>query len=120
MWHNKTGIQRRCLRLKVVSTCTAAKDQGAREAPGAAKHAPGAFLAQGPCFGGTPMSSKMVRLNNGAVEDSVLVAGITLALQGLMEDDPILFYELVLACRDRSFIFFGDSGERLQRLGLLS
>src|SRR3954453_1328827 len=110
MWHNKTGIQRRCLRLKVVSTCTAAKDQGAREAPGAAKHAPGAFLAQGPCFGGTPMSSKMVRLKNGAQLDTVWVAGISLVWEHLREVAPILLSQLLLACRDRSFIFFGDSG----------
>lgn len=58
------------------------------------------------------------RLKNGTEEAKGLVATIVLALEKLMETDPLGFFELVKLCRDRDHKPFGNATDRLRDLGL--
>ncbi len=60
-----------------------------------------------------------VTLINGAEEARVLVNATMRSLTGLMEWNPIAFYELVMKCRDSNHIFFGNVADVLKRLRLV-
>lgn len=62
---------------------------------------------------------KLIVLKNGKQELSALVAVTMMRLQSLIDDNPILFYELVSVCRNREHQFFGSSGEALRAMNLL-
>ena len=62
--------------------------------------------------------TETVKLEGGSAEAKSLVVVTMDSLQRLIENDPIPFYELVMRSRDRDHEFFGNSGERLERLGL--
>ncbi len=62
---------------------------------------------------------KVATLKNGAQEAQSLVEVIMLSLQHLIQDNPIVFYELVMKCRDRSHQFWGDTGKSLKELNLV-
>lgn len=53
-----------------------------------------------------------------AVPD-VLIASTMIALRKLLADQPIAFYELVMLCRDRNHVLFGNSSDKIRSLGLL-
>jgi hypothetical protein len=60
-----------------------------------------------------------VTLKNGSEEVQPLVTATMLSLRSLVQDKPIVFYELVMKCRDRNHRFFGSSGQTLTDLGLV-
>jgi len=66
---------------------------------------------------GNPLSP--VRLKNGDEVPEVMVKVVMLSLKTLNETYPIAFYELVMACRDREHVLFGNSHEILARLTLI-
>ena len=61
----------------------------------------------------------LIKLKNGSEEEKALVVVVMVSLQGLLDKNPILFYELVMKCRDSKHELFGDSGKDLQDLALL-
>jgi hypothetical protein len=62
---------------------------------------------------------KAVFLKNGAEEAEVLVRVVMLSLGNLMEQNPIVFYELVQLCKNREHKLFGNTGEILEKLRLV-
>jgi|688.fasta_scaffold817402_3 hypothetical protein len=60
-----------------------------------------------------------VTLKNGAEEALPLVTVTMMSLRTLMEQNPIVFYELVTKCRDSNHRFFGNTGDSLKQLGLV-
>jgi len=42
-----------------------------------------------------------------------------MSLKALMASDPIAFFELSELCKDRSHKLFGNTGEKLSKLGLI-
>ena len=61
-----------------------------------------------------------VRLKNGSEEVASLVSVTMMSLQHLMQDKPIVLYELVEVCRDRDHKPFGLTGQDLEDLGLMN
>ncbi len=62
---------------------------------------------------------KTVTLKNGAIEVRPLVAVTMLALDRLVRENPIAFYELVMKARDRKHEFFGNTASDLRALSLV-
>ena len=62
---------------------------------------------------------EMLTLKNGAEEPKPLVLSVTMSLQKIFEDNPIVAYELVTMCREAGHKFFGDSEEVLKAWGLV-
>jgi hypothetical protein len=56
-----------------------------------------------------------IKLKNGAEEADMLVRVTTAILASLMEENPILFYELVMKARDSRHECFGKTGEELRK-----
>lgn len=61
----------------------------------------------------------MVTLPNGTDEARVLVAGITLSLTSMLGETPLVFYDLVMMCRDRNYEAFGDNIKVIKLAGML-
>ncbi len=60
------------------------------------------------------------KLKNGSVEPSAIVLPVTLALTALLDDNVIVFYELVMKARDPNHPFFSPGVEQdLKKTGLL-
>ncbi len=66
------------------------------------------------------MSMELVELKNGQSEGEGLVRVTMMSLMDLTETNPIAFYELVMKCRDYNHRFFGNTGELLEKTGLVS
>lgn len=62
---------------------------------------------------------KAVVLKNGTEEADVMVTTGMMALESVMKDNPIAFYELVMKCRDPNHQFFGNTGEILKSRSLV-
>lgn len=62
---------------------------------------------------------EMVTLPNGIKEAKFLVAGTILTLQTLLKEKVMVFYDLVMMCRDRDYEAFGDNDDELKKWGLL-
>jgi len=60
-----------------------------------------------------------VVLKNDAEELKSLVIATMMSLEFLMKEQPIVFYELVMKCRDHNHRFFGNTGEDLEKLALV-
>lgn len=60
-----------------------------------------------------------VWLKNGTEEVKALVILTTGILQDLMQENPIVLYELTMICRDLKHVLFGDTSKELQKLSLL-
>lgn len=60
-----------------------------------------------------------VTLRTGDSVPAVLVKPTCMSLQALRERQPIAFYELVEACRDRNHVLFGNAGKVLQETALI-
>ena len=60
-----------------------------------------------------------VKLNNGSEELNGLVNVTYMSLGALLEKNPIVFYDLVMVCRDRDHKLFGKSGQTLVDKNLL-
>lgn len=58
-------------------------------------------------------------LRNGRGEFAPLVAGTLIALQALLEQEPVAFYDLVMKCREPAYQFFGNAREKLQQRSLV-
>jgi hypothetical protein len=63
---------------------------------------------------------KLVQLKNGSEELDTLVTVTMVSLESLLQSAPIVFYELVVLCRDSNHQLFGNAGERLEELGLVT
>jgi hypothetical protein len=63
--------------------------------------------------------SGQVRLRNGDEVPEVLVRVTEISLIRLLEREPIAFWELVLACRDRDHVLFGSAVAALHDLSLI-
>jgi hypothetical protein len=59
-----------------------------------------------------------IKLRTGQEVARPLVAVVLLTLRKLLDENPVLFYELVMLARDRNHQCFGNTGEQLARLGL--
>jgi len=62
------------------------------------------------------METIMVR---GIEESRPLVAVVRKALQGLLERNPVCFYEVVMTARDREHQMWGNTGQIAEDFGLL-
>ena len=60
-----------------------------------------------------------VTLKNGTEEAKPLVAVMMLTLEHLFEEDPIAAYELVMLCRNKDHVLFGNTGATLKDLSLV-
>jgi hypothetical protein len=60
-----------------------------------------------------------VILKNGIEEAKPLVQVTMMSLRSLLQDKPIVFYELVMKCRDGNHQFFGRSEDDLKALSLV-
>ena len=60
-----------------------------------------------------------VRLKNKTEEVEGLVAITMMTLGRLIEESPIVFYELVMKCRDRGHVFWGDAAKVLRDYNLI-
>ncbi len=63
---------------------------------------------------------KLVTLKNGSQEAEGLVVVAMMSLRKLIQEKPIVFYELVMKARDPNHKFFGQSIEDLKALSLVS
>lgn len=61
----------------------------------------------------------LVTLKNGNRGLEPLVKVVMLSLGHLFENDPIVFYELTMKCRDENHSFFGKTGDVLKELKLI-
>lgn len=61
----------------------------------------------------------MVTLKNGQEEAKIAVGTVMMLLNNLIKSDPICFYELVMKCRDRNYIFFWKTWDKLKGLWLV-
>ncbi|MGQ0527595.1 MAG: hypothetical protein ACT4OY_06160 [Alphaproteobacteria bacterium] len=66
------------------------------------------------------MALETVILKNGAEEAKPLVAVTMMSLEGLMQQNPIAFYELTMKARDSKHQFFGNAGQVLEKFNLVS
>ena len=62
---------------------------------------------------------KEVKLKNGATEAEVLVVVTLTSISSLMELNPMVFYDLVMKCRDNSYKFFGNNIDVLLKRSLV-
>lgn len=62
---------------------------------------------------------EMLDLKNGSQEPKPLVIVTMMSLERLFNNNPIVFYELVMKARDHQHEFFGDAESALQDLSLL-
>lgn len=60
-----------------------------------------------------------VTLKNGTEELDALVRATMSSLEGLLNKNPIAFYELVMKCRDQNYQPFGNTGQTLHDFALL-
>ena len=60
-----------------------------------------------------------VTLKNGSREAKSLVAITMTFLRSLMNDDPIVFYDFVMRCRDFNYQMFVPTEDKLKNLSLL-
>jgi hypothetical protein len=65
-------------------------------------------------------STDVVMLKNGAEVPRSLVAATMLALESLLRDNPMAFYELVELCRDATHQIWGDLDKELASRGLIT
>ncbi|HEU5122062.1 MAG TPA: hypothetical protein VFT59_04400 [Candidatus Saccharimonadales bacterium] len=67
-------------------------------------------------------TTSMVELRTGESVALVTVETFRMTLEVLYRDvyHPMAFLELVLACRDRSHVLFGQAGQFLKEAGLVS
>ena len=63
--------------------------------------------------------TNMLKLKNGSEEEKDLIAVTMSSLENLVQTYPIVAYELVEVCRNPAHKLFGNSGNRLQELGLM-
>lgn len=64
--------------------------------------------------------SEKVTLKNGFDGYTRSQVGVmTVLLRSLLDDDAVLFYELVMRCRDSNHEFFGTCGVKLQEMQFL-
>ena len=61
-----------------------------------------------------------VILKNGAEETKPLVVVMMGKLETLMKETPLVFYDLVMLCRDSTYQPFGGAGEDLKTLGFVN
>lgn len=59
-----------------------------------------------------------VMLKNGSEEAIVMVSTVNASISTLMQEKPMVFYELVMKCRDANHQFFGQAGQDLIDLAL--
>jgi hypothetical protein len=62
----------------------------------------------------TDLMTETVLLKNGAEEHKAFVSVAMMTLTTLIDDVPIAFYELVMACRDRNHQLFGNTSDILK------
>ncbi|MDP2967068.1 MAG: hypothetical protein Q8N87_01505 [bacterium] len=62
---------------------------------------------------------KILVLKNRAEEVEGLVIATMVSLEHLLKSNPIVFYELVMKCRDNNYQFLGNTAEPLEELGLV-
>ena len=62
----------------------------------------------------------MYKLKNGSEYSEELFGIVWSVIKNLFENEPIVFYELVMKCRDFSHPYFGNTAEKLESIGLLS
>lgn len=60
------------------------------------------------------------KLRNGTEEATPLVAVVLMHLEDLLKAEPIVLYELILCAKNPARRPFGNTGEKLARLGLLT
>jgi hypothetical protein len=60
-----------------------------------------------------------VKLKNGSEEVEALVKVTMISLGGLFEEKPLVFYDLVMYCRDNSYEWFGHNQSICKELSLL-
>ena len=63
--------------------------------------------------------TNILKLKNGSEEEESLIAVTMMSLDNLVQTYPIVAYELVEICRNPAHKPFGNSGDRLQELGLM-
>lgn len=62
---------------------------------------------------------KVVTLKNGTEEAEPLVASTMLILNGLIDKSPLVFYDLVMLCRNKDYKCFGNAEYELIDMALL-
>ena len=62
---------------------------------------------------------KTVKLKNGSTEALSLVSVMSACISKMLEEAPIVLYELVEICRNKNHKCFGNTAEELKELGLL-
>lgn len=65
------------------------------------------------------MPRETVLLQNGNTEAKGLVAIVMLTLRKMMQEKPIVLYELVMLCRDRDHTLWGQTGTELMDYDLV-
>ena len=66
------------------------------------------------------MSMDTVKLRNGAVESAAYVAVTRATLDSLATTEPVTLYELLACAQDRNHKPWGNTGDTLKRLKLIS
>lgn len=61
----------------------------------------------------------VVELKNGTIEAEATVKAVSLSVRHLLAEKPIVFYELVMKCKDRDHKLFGDAEKDLEALSLI-
>ncbi|MDP3730644.1 MAG: hypothetical protein Q8R14_03860 [Candidatus Omnitrophota bacterium] len=79
----------------------------------------GQETASGDSASGKMPELEMITLKNGATEIEVAVRVVMMSLDLLIQQKPIVFYELVMKARDPNHKFFGRSEEDLMALSLV-
>jgi len=62
---------------------------------------------------------KELKLKNGGVELDVCIAAMTMAMESLLAETPIAFFDLVMKARDDTHELFGNSQDILRKAALL-
>ena len=66
-----------------------------------------------------PRKIQLVQLANGTAVPDVLVTTTMIVLNDLASNDPIVFYELTMKCRDTNHPFWGSTEETLKQAALI-
>ena len=67
------------------------------------------------------MKKMMVKLHNSGIEElRTLVVVINMSLEKLFEEQPTVFYDVVMMARDKNYKPFGKNGEVLAQLALIN
>jgi hypothetical protein len=61
-----------------------------------------------------------VTLKNGSLEEEVLVQSTMVILRSLTREKPMVFYELVMMCRNSSYRLFEHTAQDLHELDLIT